>query len=351
MIYLVELTPEDAAPATVDGSALAPEANPKIYRRALVRLWRAIVTIHRKKPAQRKFHGLVGLPSEPDAPKPGHETLADASQRLDAEQAHERAVRELLEGVKYEGWVAGDDDPIVSSQRPRSNGFQGFQRYQFRTSVTGAKNKRFDRGINPAIYGNMANSIQERQSGLDSNGENTQQLFSGGQRDTTFSNVMQSMPKGCRVGVPTQKFDYIETPRTPTAETAWIFSEPRFKYFIVSQISAGAIQAAEENPDDPLLIGKFARALKSYIALYQHFKIGASDKGFLEDDARSHLHLWPTTNALKRDRGRMVQLGHEMFGTPKNPKDLPDDKTRVEKVWQVFRRVFCSLPYVVELVA
>jgi len=323
--------------------------------------------LQRKTPAKRAFSGLIGSSfatadkpvASQSAPQNGIVTELVEQQLVDKKKrASEQDWRSYLE---EEGWEAGDDQPVLVSSRARgrNSGPVRFQRYQFRLRLTGDRNTRWDRGTDPAIYGNMASSVHVRQSGMDAEGAQTADLHKqGGVVESDFNvdakaksgtvapvsigAVAQSMPKGFSTGVLSASLAYTDIPREPTPETAWVFSDQRLKFFVSRLISDDALHAFDmENPQS---LKPFARALKAYVCLWFYFRVGKTSKATLSDPDLFRLRLWRTTNALKRYRVRVANQGLEMFGTPADPKlEFDDyDQGRVKFAWDAVTDLYRS---------
>lgn len=317
----------------------------------------------RKPAAKRLFVGLAGSPlAQPEKlnnvknkPKPCTLTELLAQQRVESEKiAAERDWRAFLES---EGWEPGDDQPVVVSSRGRNRnrGSEHFQRYQFRLRSNGDKNARFDRGADPAIYGNLAASKQVRESGLDAEGAETKSLHkASGKAESDFVDqvkfspspvtiaaVAQSMPKGYSVGVLSSSLQYADIPREPTASIAWVFSDVRFKYFISRFVSDDALRAFDI--DDPQTLKPFARSLKIFACLWFHFRLGKTDKSVILDDPDlRRLRLWRSTNALKRYRCDVLKEGLALFKTPAEGRtEFEDfDLEKVNAVWSAVQKIY-----------
>ena len=319
----------------------------------------------RKKPAQRAYRGLAGsalamvrTSAGPKKPRTVRQSVTELVQK--AQREHD-----TLEYLRYLDRAPDDDDPILKSTRPRSGGSVCFQRYAFRLGSSGNRNARWDRGLTPQIYESMSNHGSVRELELDENNRagspdthalskvanKTESDFDPKAKATspnepaTIGTVAQSMPKAFSTGVLSTRFDFTNPPRRPKPDTAWVFDEQRFKYFITRKILDDAVAAYEKDSRDPELVRLVARALKAYIALYSHFRIGLSDKGFLEDEELEHQHFWTSTNALKKYRSRLLQEGLALFGTPADEKEAPEgyDPVRVARVWPIFHKVFRTL--------
>ena len=316
--------------------------------------------LQRKTPAKRAFNGLIGssfaTADKPVASQsaPQNSIVTELVERQLVNKKRRASEQDWRSYLEEEGWEPGDDQPVLVSDRARgrNTGPVRFQRYQFRLRTTGVRNARWDRGTDPAIYGNMASSAHVRQSEMDVEGAQTADLYRASSLDSgltpqtkapvNIGTVAQSMPKGFSTGVLSASLAYTDIPREPTPETAWVFSDQRLKFFISTLISDDVLHAFDmENPQS---LKPFARALKAYVCLWFYFRVGKTSKATLSDPDLFRLRLWRTTNALKRYRVRVANQGLEMFGTPADPKlEFDDyDQGRVKFAWDAVTDLYRS---------
>jgi hypothetical protein len=226
-----------------------------------------------------------------------------------------------------------DDAPI---NRRRGFGRPYFQRYQFYLPVRGGGRQRrtidaFDPGQRPG-HSPVLDYVPEA-VGL---------FLTGG-----IADAAQSMSKGFSVEHLSKKFDYLHVPRQPSPQTAWVFDEVRFKDFIVRKIDDKAVAYFEQNPnEDPeneselkKLAHAFGLSLKAFFNLYHFFRIGYSDKGFMEEpDLKIPRGLWTSETSRQRHRSRLMEEGAALYGTPDHPVPLQDQE-RTNRLWPVFEKV------------
>jgi len=156
--------------------------------------------------------------------------------------------------------------------------------------------------------------------------------------------VSQAMPKAFSVGSLSWKAEAMDLPRTPTPESAWVFNDAMLAYFVLSKVPREAWTSYMKDPNAMTGLASksmFGMALKTYVCLYQYFRVGQTDESLLADGTLSHVTLWNTVEAVKCFRYRRVTEGVEMFGTPENPTDHPAGSRGVpKKLWSVFMRVY-----------
>ena len=259
-------------------------------------------------------------------------------------------------------WQLGDDDPdpIVKSPRSRKGNDNGvrFQRYQFKLSTRSGWGSRWNRGFSPTRYtGNgdqtvdrggarTPDELDEKEGAKEESRERNGDIAANRDKPISIAAAAQSMPKGFSTGVLTSSFDFTNPPRQPTTETAWIYNDNRFRFFIVRKISREALAAYERDPTNMMGLPRlFGGAIKAYVNLYNFFRIGQSDQGFLDDPDLAHVRLWLTPKGRRSHRSRLCQEGLELFGLPPVGKPVPDDydETHVRLVWPILMKVFRAL--------
>lgn len=312
----------------------------------------------RKPPVKRAFAGMAGSPLAKttliEEPRSSYEpTLAERLERQRRREELDQVQADFYRHLENEGWEPGDDQPVLVSSRARNrnSGPVKFQRYQFRLRTTGDRSARFDGGANPAIYDSMAASKQLRDSGMDTEGASTSQLHSDANKNegkiasdpVSIANVAQSMPKGFSTGVLTDSLEYTDIPREPQPETAWVFNDPRFKFFVSRLVPDAAFNFRHTKDWEPMKL--LSRAVKAYACLHLYFRVGRQDKTVLSDAELSRAGLWKSANALKRYRCRLMKDGLALFGTPADPRDIeePYDPERVAGAWNLVLRVYRAL--------
>lgn len=293
------------------------------------------------------------IPDDPDDPIPVDEDILEKN-REEPGEWREAGVDYEIDGVDAEPW----DDQVFKKVRERKyDGPPRFQRYQFRLFPTGSRNSLGNKGRSPDVdFGNQLLSL--RQNGTvpepsDASGPAPQKTSVSDHipeliqslRQEGAASAFDAMRGGLSTGVPSSKFDYTQIPREPTERTAWVFDDARFQDFIARRIQDDAIAEFEKNPniESKQLVKMFASALKAFFNLYIFFKIGISDAGFMDVtdmELRNPRGFWTSVGSRKMHRCRLLAEGLERYGTPKNPKDVPDaNPERTARLWPIFKKI------------
>jgi hypothetical protein len=136
--------------------------------------------------------------------------------------------------------------------------------------------------------------------------------------------------------------------RKVTPENAWVFSEERFRDFIVRLIKDDKIALYERDPDNPLGVTQlFKHALKAWFNLFFFYRVHGSDLAFSETEGLSVPEgLWcigadgTDVAARKMHRKRLLRDGLELYGQPPDWKPLdPNSLKRSQHLWPLFERI------------
>ena len=95
--------------------------------------------------------------------------------------------------------------------------------------------------------------------------------------------------------------------------------------------------------DSKVLVQKFWRPLKAFFNLYNFFRLGMSDVGFMDGEdpeLKIPRGFWTNPGSRKMDRSRLLKEGFERYGSPSQPKAVSDaNPERTKRIWPIFLKI------------